>query len=405
MVFILEFFIFCLFKVQVRKISIFGSTGSIGTNTLAVLDNLTVNGYQLEVAYLSANKNINRLAVQAKKYRPKAIVIEDETAFREFRRQYSLPGTEVLFGRSELNNLASGGEYDVAVSSMVGFSGLEPTLSALKAGKEVALANKETLVSAGHIVESAISMYGSKLHPIDSEHSAILQCIIGEDASSISKVVLTASGGPFLNSSYEEMKNTDIGSALNHPNWKMGPKITIDSATLMNKGLEVIEAKWLYSLDHSRIEVIIHPQSIVHSFVEFIDGSVKAQLGVPDMKIPIQYALTYPERAPSDYPRLDFSALSRLDFVQPDTDKFKCLKMAYEVLEKGMSYPAVLNSANEAAVNLFLNGKIGFLDIAGIIDMALQSHDAIELNDAEGIIELDRSVNAMICSAYGAKST
>ncbi len=376
------------------KICILGSTGSIGSNTLSVIDNLILNGKELSVKYLSAGKNIHKLAGQIRKYSPEAVVIEDRIAFKEFRSEYFFEGLEVLLGKDELVKLASDGAYDLAVSSLTGFSGLEPTLAALSSGKNVALANKETLVSAGHLVNQIVSATGSRVYPIDSEHSAILQCILGEEQNSIHKVVLTASGGPFLNSSIDEIRSTTVEMALLHPNWKMGRKITIDSATMMNKGLEVIEAKWLYDLSPHQIDVIIHPQSIVHSFVEFIDGSVKAQLGIPDMKIPIQFALTYPERVVSDFPRINFREMSSLEFSQPDLEKFKCLGIAYDAMGSAKSYPSVMNSSNEAAVNLFLEGRIGFMDIPTIIESQLDKHVPEEIESAEQIIELDRRINA-----------
>lgn len=376
-----------------KRICIFGSTGSIGRNTLSVIDNLVSNGKDLKLQYLTAGRNARLLCEQIEKYRPEAVVIEDEASYHELRNCISAGSTEVLCGNEELLNIAAGGDYDLAVSSVSGFSGLAPTLRALKSGKNVALANKETLVSAGHLVDKILSANGTSIYPIDSEHSAILQCIAGEDRNSISKVVLTASGGPFLYSTREEMEAGTPERALEHPNWRMGKKITIDSATMMNKGLEVIEAKWLYGLDLEQIEVIIHPQSIVHSFVEFHDGSVKAQLGVPDMKIPIQYALTYPERISSDFPRIDFTALSGLQFMNPDPDKFKCLSIAYDAMRSGESYPAVLNSSNEAAVRLFLEGKIGFMQIPDIIRQQLDDHVPENLEEPEEIIELDRRVN------------
>ncbi|MBK6505376.1 MAG: 1-deoxy-D-xylulose-5-phosphate reductoisomerase [Ignavibacteria bacterium] len=382
------------------KICILGSTGSIGSNTLSVIDNLVLNGKELSVKYLSAGKNIHKLAEQIRKYSPEAVVIEDKIAFDEFRSEYFFEGLEVLLGKNELVKLASDGAYDLAVSSLTGFSGLEPTLAALSSGNNVALANKETLVSAGHLVNKIVSVTGSRVYPIDSEHSAILQCILGEEQNNIHKVVLTASGGPFLNSSIDEVRSTTVEMALSHPNWKMGRKITIDSATMMNKGLEVIEAKWLYDLSPNQIEVIIHPQSIVHSFVEFNDGSVKAQLGIPDMRIPIQFALTYPGRVVSDFPRINFREMSTLEFSQPDLEKFKCLSIAYEAMESAKSYPSVMNSSNEAAVNLFLEGRIGFMDIPKIIEIQLEKHVPEEIESAEQIIELDRRINEDVLKSF-----
>lgn len=383
-----------------RNICIFGSTGSIGTNALSVIDNLRSRGIEFNVVCLTAGKNIEKLSEQVKKYSPKTVVIEDHNAYEEFKSRYSIDGLEILSGTVEIVNIAREGTYDLAISSLSGMSGLSPTLSALESGRDVALANKETLVSAGHLVNELTHKSGAKVYPIDSEHSAILQCLIGEDKGSVSKVVLTASGGPFLESSIQEMKTATIDGALNHPNWKMGKKITIDSATMMNKGLEVIEAKWLYDLDPDQIDVIIHPQSIVHSFVEFKDGSVKAQLGVPDMRIPIQYALTYPAREHSDFPRIDFRTLNSLEFRQPDLEKFRCLEFAYRSLELGRSYPAVVNSSNEAAVGLFLEGKIGFMQIPEIIEEQLMKHGGEDLKNSESIIELSKSIFAEINGTY-----
>lgn len=383
-----------------RNICIFGSTGSIGTNALSVIDNLRSRGIEFNVVCLTAGKNIEKLSEQVKKYSPKTVVIEDHNAYEEFKSRYSFDGLEILSGTVEIVNIAREGTYDLAISSLSGMSGLSPTLSALESGRDVALANKETLVSAGHLVNELTHKSGAMVYPIDSEHSAILQCLIGEDKGSVSKVVLTASGGPFLESSIQEMKTATIDGALNHPNWKMGKKITIDSATMMNKGLEVIEAKWLYDLDPDQIDVIIHPQSIVHSFVEFKDGSVKAQLGVPDMRIPIQYALTYPAREHSDFPRIDFRTLNSLEFRQPDLEKFRCLEFAYRSLELGRSYPAVVNSSNEAAVGLFLEGKIGFMQIPEIIEEQLMKHGGEDLKNSESIIELSKSIFAEINGTY-----
>lgn len=285
--------------------------------------------------------------------------------------------------------MCSRNDYDLLISALVGFSGLKPTIEAVKSGKDVALANKETLVVAGKILNDLIAKHKVKLLPIDSEHSAILQCLVGENKDSVTKLILTASGGPFRNKSHDEIKNTTVKDALSHPNWKMGDKITIDSATLMNKGLEVIEAKWLFDIDVINIEVLIHPQSIIHSMVEFTDGSVKAQMGIPDMKIPIQYALTYPERVHSDFCRLDFKEMNTLTFEQPDFDKFKCLKIAYDVLKSGGTYPIVMNAANEIAVELFLKEKIDFLKIPEIIEEQLNIHNSSAEFDLDAIIRID----------------
>lgn len=379
-----------------KKVSIFGSTGSIGCNSLEVIDNLQNNGYDIEVVYLTTNTKIDELAIQIKKYSPKAVAVQDKEAFDKFKSKYFFRNIELLSGKSGILELASRSDYDLLISAMVGFSGLEPTIEAIKSGKDIALANKETLVVAGKLVNDLSAKYNCKLLPIDSEHSAILQCLIGEDKNSISKLILTASGGPFLNKSVKEIANTSVEKALAHPNWKMGNKITIDSATLMNKGLEVIEAKWLFDISVNSIEVLIHPESIIHSLVEFYDGSVKAQLGVPDMKIPIQYALTYPARARSDFPKIDFLINKSLTFEKPDLEKFKCLKIAYEVLKSGGTYPVVMNAANEIAVDLFLKEKIKFLKIPEIIEAQLEKHENQNEYSLEDIIEIDKITRAEI---------
>src|SRR5690606_8502645 len=275
-----------------------------------------------------------------------------------------------------LVQLTARDDYNLLVSALVGFAGLQPTIEAIRTGKNIALANKETLIVAGELINSLLKQYNTTLTPIDSEHSAIFQCLAGEEPEFVSKIILTASGGPFRAKSIDEMRNTSVKEALNHPNWNMGPKITIDSATLMNKGLEVIEAYWPFGVTSKNIEVVVHPQSIIHSMVEFIDGSIKAQMGVPDMKIPIQYAITYPERVTSDFERMDFTKYGTLTFEQPDLVKFECLDLAYKVLSKGGTYPTVLNAANEVAVDLFINEKIGFMDIPAIIKNSLDSHES-----------------------------
>lgn len=375
-----------------KNLAVLGSTGSIGQNTLEVVKNLNKNGFPVSVRYLSANSNLDLLFRQIKEFKPRAAVITDENCYDNFKSKTPEACCEILCGQEGLNEVLSRDDYDLLVNSLVGFSGLIPTIEALKRGKDVALANKESLVVAGELINELIArLPGTKprILPIDSEHSAIFQCIQGEQINSISKLTLTASGGPFLNRSKESLPDISLEEALNHPNWKMGNKITIDSATLMNKGFEIIEAKWLFNIDVNKIEIVIHPQSIIHSMVEFTDGSVKAQLGVPDMKIPIQYSLTFPQRVASDYPRLDLKSLGELTFIEPDLEKFECLKLAYEVIESGGLYPVVLNAANEVAVSLFLNSKIRFTDIPAMIKSALDNFSDSNKLTLENIIHTD----------------
>ena len=327
------------------------------------------------------------------------MVIINKDAADNFKLNYDFKNLELLSGQEGLMEISARNDYDLLISALVGISGLKPTIEAIKSGKDVALANKETLVVAGRLVNELLEKHKKKFLPIDSEHSAILQCLIGESKESVSKLILTASGGPFRNKSLEEIKNTSVKEALSHPNWKMGKKITIDSATLMNKGMEVMEAKWLFDIDENNIEVVIHPQSIIHSMVEFTDGSIKAQLGIPDMKIPIQYALTYPERVHSDFNRMNFSKINTLTFEQPDTEKFKCLKIAYDVLKAGGTYPVVMNAANEIAVDLFLHEKIDFFKIPEIIEDQLNHHKSSETFTLEDIIEIDSETRREILNS------
>jgi len=382
-----------------KRIGIFGSTGSIGRNTLEVVRNLNRNGYPVSVEYLTANSNSALLLQQINEFNPKAAAIFSKEAFEELRGNSSSFKCELLYGKDGIAEIIKRDDYDLLINALVGFAGLVPTVEAIKLGKDVALANKESLVIAGELVKKLLNESHSNLIPIDSEHSAILQCIRGENLKSVSKLILTASGGPFLNYTKEQLKNVTVEQALKHPNWKMGKKITIDSATLMNKGFEIIEGKWLFDVPVENIQVVIHPQSIIHSFVEFSDSSVKAQLGVPDMKIPIQYAITYPERIESDFPRLDFRKLKDLTFLEPDFDKFECLSLAYDVIRMGGTYPAVLNASNETAVALFLNRKIKFQDISALIKNALDSHVSNGKVEIENIIEIDEKTRNFVKSA------
>jgi len=369
-----------------KNICILGSTGSIGVNSLEVISGLAD---RFRPVCLTANRNVDLLAEQVRIHRPEAVAILDEPAASDFRKRMN-GSVEVLTGTDGLLELVKREDVDIVIGSMVGFSGLAPTLEAVKLGKTVALANKESLVVAGELMTKLAAETGAKIVPIDSEHSAILQCLAGEDPSTVQRLILTASGGPFLDLEAAGFAAVTVSQALRHPTWKMGKKITIDSATLMNKGLEVIEAHWLFGLGPDRIEVLVHPQSIIHSMVEFVDGSVKAQLGVPDMKVPIQYALTWPDRTCSGWERLDFSQLNNMTFRTPDTNKFRCLPLAYRALRAGGTSSVVLNAANEVAVDLFLKKHLGFHRIPDVIEDALEHFPVEPVRDYETIIDADR---------------
>ena len=381
-----------ILNIPNKKTAVFGSTGSIGINSLEVIKNLRKNEYDISIEYLTTNTRIDILAEQVKEFSPKGVVISDKVKAAEFKKNYSFPGLEILEGMEMLDEVASREDNNFVILALPGISGLRPAISALKKGKRIALANKETLVSAGALAYKLCEKYGSEILPIDSEHSAILQCLAGEDKGAIKKLIITASGGPFRERNIETLISVTVEEALDHPNWKMGNKITIDSATLMNKGLEVIEARWLFDIPSERIEVLVHPQSIIHSMVEFRDNSIKAQLGIPDMKIPIQYAITYPERITSDFPELDFRTYSQLTFSEPDLEKFDCLKIAFESLKAGGTYPAVMNIINDKAVNMFLDKKIGFMEIPAIIRKKLDSHTSITNYEFEDLLEIEREI-------------
>ena len=368
-----------------KKLSILGSTGSIGENTLLVADNL---GEQIDILYLSANRNVKRLIDQAQNYHPKAVAIVDEEAGKEVTGALNNQ-IEVLTGREGLLELAGRDDVDIVMNGLVGSAGMEPTLRSVEAGVDVALSNKESLVMAGSIINEAKQKSGAKIFPVDSEHSAIWQCLAGEDIADVRKIILTGSGGPFRTKNVETFINITPKEALNHPNWDMGNKITIDSATMMNKGLEVIETYWLFGLKADEIDIVVHPQSIIHSMVEFADRSIKAQLGVPDMKIPIQYALTYPRHSAAQWEELDFIKTGQLTFEAPDLEKFPCIKLAYEALRAGGSTPAVLNVANEQAVYNFLDGEIKFTEIPAIIEKACAEHHYIAEPTLEDLLELE----------------
>ena len=357
-----------------KNITILGSTGSIGVNTLNVIDNLDQD---YNIVGLSANTSANTILSQIKKYKPEVVAISDLNTAGFVKEQLKGYDITILPGRSGLLELSSRNDVDLLFNALVGSSGMEPTLCAIKSSVDVALSNKESLVMAGDIIESEKIKSGAKIFPVDSEHSAIWQCLAGEKIDQVEKIILTGSGGPFRNRDIDTLIDVKVGDALNHPNWEMGKKITIDSASMMNKGLEVIETKWLFGIESNRIEIVIHPESIIHSMVEFKDKSVKAQLGIPDMKVPIQYALTYPDRKSSMWESLDLSKIGSLSFEPPNLDRFPCISLAYEALKKGGTYPAVLNVANEQAVYRFLNSEITFTDIPIIIEQACDKHDYI----------------------------
>lgn len=347
-----------------RRLAILGSTGSIGTQALDVV---AANPEEFIVEVLAAGNNADLLIRQALKFRPNIVVINDLTQLAKVKDALLDEGIKVYGGEEALAEVVQMETVDMVLAAIVGYAGLRSTLAAVKAGKQIALANKETLVVAGDLVTAEAAKNGVNLYPVDSEHSAIFQCLAGEFHNPIEKIYLTASGGPFRGKKREELAQVTKAEALKHPNWDMGAKITIDSATLMNKGLEVIEAKWLFSLKPEQIDVIVHPQSIVHSIVQFRDGSMKAQMGLPDMKLPIQYALGYPKRLPSDFPRFNFLNYPSLSFGQPDRETFSCLQLAFDAMAKGGNLPCIMNAANEIAVAAFLQDRIGFLQIAELI--------------------------------------
>jgi 1-deoxy-D-xylulose-5-phosphate reductoisomerase len=379
-----------------RNITLLGSTGSIGCSTLEVLSHL--KDY-FSVASLSTNRNIALLEEQILRHHPKVVAVIDEERAAELRRRIGT-STEVLSGEGGLIELAGRDDSDIVLNALVGFSGLRPTLRAIETGKDIAIANKETLVVAGDLVTRMAKERGVRLLPIDSEHSAILQCLQGENIASVTRLIITASGGPFLHHRAEQLESVTVAEALNHPTWKMGPKVTIDSATLMNKGLEVIEACRLFNLSPDKIQVLVHPQSIIHSLVEFDDGSVKAQLGMPDMRLPIQYALMYPERPPAPFRKIDFRTLSSLTFKEPDTRMFRCLPLAFQALRMGGTAPAVLNAANEVAVQLFLEERIPFTAIADIVGRALDSHEPEGNCTLDQIIACDRLTRESVLDSF-----
>ena len=369
-----------------KHIAILGSTGSIGTQALEVV---SANPDLLQVEILTANKNADLLIKQAIKYKPNAVVIGEEKLYQQVKDALWGEGIKVYAGEKSLVSAMEMETVDMVLSAMVGFAGLLPTIRAIEFQKSIALANKETLVIAGDIVTSLAKEKGVNLFPVDSEHSAIFQCLAGEFHNKIEKIILTASGGPFKGKKREELKNVTAAQALKHPNWTMGAKITIDSASLMNKGLEVIEARWLFGLQADQIDVVIHPQSIIHSLVQFQDGSIKAQMGLPDMRLPIQYALTYPARVYADYPRFSFQNYPSLTFDKPDMSTFKNLALAFVAMEKGGNMPCILNAANEIAVEAFLKGQVDFLEMTEVIEKCMEKMTFINNPRLEDYVQTD----------------
>lgn len=373
---------------MINNISILGSTGSIGTQALDVVR--AVKGDDIKVHGITGNNNIDLLEKQALEFKPEIVAVMDEEKSIELKKRLKSENTKVLGGMEGLIKVATMENVDTVLTSVVGNVGLEPTLEAIKSNKNIALANKETLVSAGELVMRTAMGKGIKIFPVDSEHSAIFQCLQGKQDNNIYKILLTASGGSFRGKTIDELKNVTVDDALKHPNWVMGRKITIDSATLMNKGLEVIEAVWLFNVNVNQIQVLVHPQSIIHSAVEFEDGAVIAQLGAPDMRLPIQYALLYPKRIDTNLPRLDLFEHNNLTFEKPDMDTFKCLSLAFRAINEGGTMPAVMNAANEVAVERFLNREISFLQIPELIEKTMNSYSPVYNYDLKTVLEADK---------------
>jgi 1-deoxy-D-xylulose-5-phosphate reductoisomerase len=370
-----------------KHIAILGSTGSIGTQALEVIA-AHPGSFQVEV--LTAQNNADLLIEQAKKFIPNAVVIVNEDCYEKVKHALLPLNIKVFAGENALASIVQMDSIDLVLTALVGYSGLKPTLKAIEAGKNIALANKETLVVAGELVTQLAKSKGVNIFPVDSEHSAIFQCLVGEFHNPIEKIILTASGGPFRGKKRNELMQVTKAQALKHPNWTMGAKVTIDSATLMNKGLEVIEAKWLFGLKTEQVEVVVHPQSIIHSLIQFEDGSIKAQLGLPDMRLPIQFAMSFPERLKSDFPRFDFANFPALTFEKPDTETFRNLALAFEALARGGNMPCVLNAANEVAVAEFLKDRIGFLEMADVVERCLEKMAYIAGPTLEDYVSTDR---------------
>ena len=370
--------------IKKRGIAILGSTGSIGTQALEVIE---AYPERFDLQVITAGKNADLLIKQALKFKPNMVVIGDESQLKAVKEALWKEDIHVYGGEEALCQVVQSTDVDLVLTALVGYAGLKPTIAAIEARKDIALANKETLVVAGQLIMNLARTYNVNIYPVDSEHSAIFQCLPGEGGNAIEKIYLTASGGPFRGYSLEQLATVTKAQALKHPNWSMGAKITIDSASMMNKGLEVIEAHWLFNLKASQIDVIVHPQSIVHSLVQFKDGSIKAQLGLPDMKLPIQYALTYPERLPTEFPRFDFAQYPQLTFEKPDFGTFTNLKLSFQALEKGGNIPCALNAANEVAVQAFLEDKISFLQIAEINGLTMERVSFVANPDLMSLVE------------------
>lgn len=375
-----------------KNIAVLGSTGSIGTQTLEVIQE---NPLLFKAWMLTAQSNAYLLIQQALQFEPTCVIICDETKYQEVKEALAHTSTQVLAGHKAIIETVTNPDIDIVLTAMVGFSGLEPTISAIKAGKDIALANKETLVVAGELVTGLAKRHNVQLLPVDSEHSAIFQCLAGEASSSVEKLILTASGGPFRGRDRDFLNSVTRFEALRHPNWVMGAKITIDSASLMNKGLEVIEARWLFDVQAEDIEVVVHPQSIIHSMVQFTDGSIKAQMGLPDMKLPIQYALAYPERLANNFKRFSFTDYPNLSFEKPDIDTFRNLALAFEALDKGGNMPCIVNAANEVAVASFLTDKVGFLQMSDVIAECMQQIHYLPTPTLEDYLNTDKETRIL----------
>jgi len=372
---------------MMRSLTILGSTGSIGLSTLDVVRQ---HPDKFSISCLAAGQDVRVMAEQIKEFRPDAVSVKDEDSAKKLEALLGEYKPEILYGIEGTSTIAAADGSDMVVSAIVGAAGLVPTVAAIKAGKHIALANKETLVVAGQLVSDLVNKHHVRLLPVDSEHSAIFQSLEGHRTDDVERIILTASGGPFRNTSLEELKNVRLEQALKHPQWSMGAKITIDSATMMNKGLEVIEAHWLFNMPAEKIGVVVHPQSIIHSMVEYIDGCVMAQLGSPDMRAPIAYALSYPERCESGIQKLDLVKIGTLTFEEPDMVRFPALRLAFDALKAGRTYPAVLNAANEIAVAAFLDKKIGFTDIAATVEKTMQAHEAYSPVELDEYLRADR---------------
>lgn len=371
-----------------KHIAILGSTGSIGTQALEVIE---MHPTFFEVEVLTAQNNAELLVKQARKHNPNVVVIGNEEQYPFVQKELAGLPIKVYTGENALSSVVQMESVDLVLTALVGYCGLKPTIKAIEANKNIALANKETLVVAGELITGLARAHGVNIYPIDSEHSAIFQCLVGEFHNKIEKIILTASGGPFRGRKREDLLQVTKHQALKHPNWSMGAKITIDSASLMNKGLEVIEAKWLFGLKPEQVEVVVHPQSIIHSMVQFEDGSIKAQMGLPDMRLPIQFAIAYPNRIAASFPRFDFAKYPSLTFEKPDTETFRNLALAYHALERGGNMPCVLNAANEIAVAEFLNDRVGFLQMSDIVEQCLAKIDYIQKPSYEDYVETDKT--------------